>query len=69
MEVTVTIDGGRIELGDATPLFSMKENRLSGFDLSPDGRSFLMLQALPEPETGAADEGIVVVQNWIEEFR
>jgi len=69
MEVAVTVDGSSIELGDATPLFAMEENRFAGFDLSPDGRSFLMLQKLPEPESGAGDEGIVVVQNWFEDFR
>jgi len=69
MELAVTVDGDHVELGEATPLFSMKENRLRGFDLSPDGKRFLMLQELPEPEAGTDAEGIVVVQNWYEEFR
>ena len=69
MELAVTVDGDRVELGEATPLFSMEENRLRGFDLSPDGKRFLMLQDLPEPEAGTDAEGIVVVQNWFEEFR
>ena len=32
MELAVTVDGDRVELGEVTPLFSMKENRLREFD-------------------------------------
>ena len=51
------------------PLFSMTDNRYSGFDVAPDGERFLMLQKTPKSEERRAEEGIVIVQNWFEEFR
>jgi len=69
MEVAVTIDDDRIELGAATPLFSMTDNRYHGFDIAPDGDRFLILRRHPKSEESQAAEGIVIVQNWFEEFR
>ncbi len=54
---------------DATPLFSMTDNRYKGFDVAPDGERFLILQKHPESEDSRAAEGIVIVQNWLAEFR
>lgn len=69
MEVSVSFEGDRLELGESQPLFSMTDNRYRGFDVAPDGERFLMLQSHPKSEEGPAEEGIVIIQNWFEEFR
>jgi serine/threonine-protein kinase len=38
------------------------------FDVSPDGKKFLMLKAAPEVKA-PAQSSIIVVQNWIEELK
>lgn len=43
-----------------------------GYDVSPDGRRFLVIEALADQETSEtrkARTSIHVVQNWYEEFR
>jgi hypothetical protein len=39
------------------------------YDVSPDGRRFLMLKAGTEPETENGPGRIVVVLNWLEELK
>lgn len=69
MEVLVSTDGDRLELGDATPLFSMSDHRYTGFDVTATGERFIMLQKHEKSDKSKAEEGIVIVQNWFEEFR
>jgi serine/threonine-protein kinase len=38
------------------------------FDVSPDGRKFLMIKAAPEAD-GQGEATIIVVQNWLEELK
>jgi len=70
MELPVEVDGDRVTLGDAVPLFSMDERRYSEFDVAPDGERFIVLQqAEKDEDEEPAEEGIVLVENWFEEFR
>ena len=39
---------------------------IRGYDVSPDGRRFLMVQQKERPATRVAD--MIIVQNWIEEL-
>jgi hypothetical protein len=39
------------------------------YDVSPDGRRFLMLKPVRSPEQTAAPLSIIVVQNWFEELK
>jgi hypothetical protein len=38
------------------------------YDVSPDGRRFLMIKA-PGTEAGAAPPALIVVQHWDEELK
>jgi hypothetical protein len=38
------------------------------YDVTPDGKRFLMLPAGPSTDTGA-ERRIVIVQNWFEELK
>jgi hypothetical protein len=38
------------------------------YDVSPDGKRFLMIKAAPEVEAPAS-ASIIVVQNWLEELK
>jgi serine/threonine-protein kinase len=74
MEMPVTLhDDGRVELGEATPIFTLSQDTRAAFDVAPDGDSFLMLQNEPEVDAGPGPErpnnAIIVVENWYEEFR
>ena len=39
------------------------------YDVSADGRRFLMLKNVSVPERASAPQSITVVQNWIEEVK
>ena len=52
-----------------TPLFSISDHEFGDFDVAPDGERFLMLQSPPKPEEEETEEGIVLIENWFEEFR
>lgn len=69
MEVSVTMDESGVRLGEVTPLFSMSDHEFGDFDVAPDGDRFLMLQSAPKPEEEETGEGIVLIENWFEEFR
>ena len=38
-----------------------------GYDVTPDGQRFLMVQEVPQPPTSASQ--MVLVQNWVEELK
>jgi hypothetical protein len=40
---------------------------IRGYDLSPDGSKFLMVE--PKPRTPLRPSQIVLVQNWFDELR
>jgi hypothetical protein len=42
---------------------------LRAYDVSPDGRRFLVIKDAPGSDSSATSSGIVVVQNWVEEFK
>ncbi|MHC5109087.1 MAG: serine/threonine-protein kinase [Planctomycetota bacterium] len=69
VQVPVAVENGRVDIGDPVELFSLKGNRLQEFDLSPDGERFLMLQDVVTSNEEKPEEGIVVIENWYEEFR
>jgi hypothetical protein len=74
MEIPVTLrDDGRVELGEATPIFTLTDSIRSGVEVAPDGDRFLALQVEtevePEPLPEEPNTAIVVVENWYEEFR
>ena len=39
------------------------------YDVSPDGRRFLMIKPVGSPEQTAAPTSLIVVQNWFEELK
>lgn len=45
-----------------------ENNMLRTYDVSLDGRRFLMVKDLPAPNEGSATPRIVVVQHWFEEL-
>lgn len=49
------------------PYFFPRGNASRSFDISPDGRQFLMIKV--PGEQSAASESLVVVQNWLEELK
>lgn len=55
-------------LGSPRPFFTASPSLISsdGFDFSRDGRRLLMLQ---NPSASAEQIGLILVQNWFEEFR
>jgi Tol biopolymer transport system component len=48
--------------------FSTPVGGHTNYDVSPDGRRFLMVKDVADDETSAAPQ-IVVVQNWVEELK
>ena len=69
MAVTVTTQPTPI-IGPPRRLFSGRysmNNPDRGYDVSPDGERFVMLQA--RPRTPDVITGMIVVQNWTEELR
>ena len=69
MAVTVATQPTPI-FGPPRRLFSGRysmNNPDRGYDVSPDGERFVMLQA--QPRTPDVISGMIVVQNWTEELR
>jgi Tol biopolymer transport system component len=65
-----------LRLGTPQVLFTMPSSGVTlpfnwpdGFDATPDGQRFVMLQSPDEAEDEIEVEGITVVQNWFAEFR
>lgn len=69
IEMEVKVDENGVELGEPKPLFPMPANRLGDFDVAPDSQRFLMSERDVKPEDRNSDKGIVIVENWFEEFR
>jgi Tol biopolymer transport system component/tRNA A-37 threonylcarbamoyl transferase component Bud32 len=75
MAVPVSTKDG-LRLGNPTELFTFKSSGVwlpfdwpDGFDVTADGRRFIMVEAV-EQKTGEGPEpGLVVVQNWFAPFR
>jgi len=68
LEVDVGI-GNEVSLGRPRVLFDLRPQNLElahGYSVTPDDTSFLMIQAGDPADTRRE---IVVVQNWVEEFR
>ena len=42
---------------------------LRTYDVSPDGRRFLVIKDAPDPDSSATSAEIVVAQNWVEELK
>lgn len=66
--VRVSMSGQDFSVGPGTKLFhypKLGEWQRTNYDVSPDGRRFLVPQAVGE----TAHPAIRVVQNWFEEFR
>jgi hypothetical protein len=63
MAVDVSIGNGTVTIGRPRPLFGPIGP--SGFDVSPDGQSFLVAV---EPETKSAGT-LTLVQNWTSALR
>jgi Tol biopolymer transport system component len=42
---------------------------LRTYDVSPDGKRFLVIKDAPGSESSAMSAGIVVVQNWVQELK
>ncbi|HEU4693371.1 MAG TPA: hypothetical protein VFS23_33640, partial [Vicinamibacterales bacterium] len=69
MAVTVTGES-TLTIGQTRQLFSGRyamNNPDRGFDVSPDGERFIMLQ--PRPRAPDVIRELIVVQNWAEELR
>lgn len=65
----MTLEESGVRLGEVTPLFSMSDHEFGDFDVTPDGERFLILKSAPKPEEEETEEGIVLIENWFEEFR
>lgn len=72
--VAVSVTGGEtFSFGPPRPLFrdrfvlSLSGNH-TGFDVSRDGKRFLMVKA-GEPESSSARANLIVVQNWLAELK
>jgi hypothetical protein len=39
------------------------------YDVSPDGKRFLLIKPVGEPRQGAAPRSLVVVLNWFQELK
>ncbi len=48
------------------PYVTISSNRVRSYDVSTDGRRFLMIE---QPTNQAAASQIIVVQNWFEELK
>lgn len=79
MRVSITAQS-LTPLGTPTQLFEASSYALGGrgefagllrrtYDVSPDGRRFLMIKNGDAPATTASPERIVLVQNWFEELK
>ena len=42
---------------------------LRTYDVSPDGRRFLVIKDAPNPGTAPNPPQVIVVQNWMEEWK
>ena len=63
MEAPVT-PGASPSLGQPRKLFTWESSN-RGFDVTPDGRQFVMIE---ETDPGATGAQVTVVQNWAREF-
>ncbi|MCA9244442.1 MAG: serine/threonine-protein kinase [Phycisphaerales bacterium] len=70
-EVAVTLDEDQVEIGAPVRLFEIdgRVGGVSDFDLSLDGERFLMPESASTGQDEGPDLGIVLVENWYEEFR
>ena len=59
-------DGSSFALGGRGE-FARRHRRT--YDVSPDGRRFLMIKSAPTPAQPAAPDRVVIVQNWFEELK
>ena len=71
--MSITVEAGKefsaplpIKLFDASPYFFPSANPGGIFDISPDGRRFLM--AKEDPGSGANDVRLVVRTNWVSQL-
>jgi serine/threonine-protein kinase len=51
------------------PYFTFAVQASRTYDVSPDGRRFLMIKPVGSPEQTAAPTSLIVVQNWFEELK
>jgi hypothetical protein len=69
MSVALT-NGQSLSIGTPRRLFDTPlgvNTNIRGYDLSPDGSKFLMVE--PKPRTPLRPSQIVLVQNWFDELR
>jgi hypothetical protein len=61
----------RFFAGTPTRLFEGQYLRGTGraYDVSPDGKRFLMIKEGDGPRDNSSPPGIIVVQNWFEELK
>ncbi len=68
MAAAVRADGSRVTIGQPTGLFELDADALAGgFDVTPDGKTFLMRRRSTPPQKSAAPR-FVLIQNWFAEF-
>jgi serine/threonine-protein kinase len=72
MVVPVRTSGATFSSGNATKVFDTQyatPDRSRTYDVSPDGKRFLMLKDDATRDPNSAPAGIVVVLNWFEELK
>jgi serine/threonine-protein kinase len=72
MSTPVQTDGGTFVYGNAGKVFDRKYSMPTAFrsyDVSPDGKRFLMIKEGASDETMATQATMVVVERWFEELK
>jgi serine/threonine-protein kinase len=73
--MSASVEGGStFRAGNPTRLFEGRHFRTTNaggrtYDVSPDGRRFLIVKGVDARDETAAPPGIIVVQNWFEELK
>lgn len=68
-EVSISRDGHAVTIGEPVDWIQADAKSFLDIGYAPDGDRLLVLKQLGADETAKVPEGIVVIQNWIEEFQ